>query len=94
MKRAKIFIPTKTAMQSGKVKTKKWVLAFETRNTKTNPLMGWESGEDTLSEVSLKFSTKEKAIEYAKKNNINFQVIEPKKSKFIIKSYADNFLKD
>ena len=57
-------------------------------------LMGWESGEDTLGEVSLKFSTKEKAIEYAKKNNINFQVIEPKKSNFIIKSYADNFLKD
>ena len=94
MKRAKIFIPTKTAMQSGRGKTKKWVLVFETKNTKTNPLMGWESGEDTLSEVSLKFSTKEKAIEYAKKNNINFQVIEPKKSSFIIKSYADNFLKD
>ena len=56
--------------------------------------MGWESGEDTLGEVLLKFSTKEKAIEYAKKNNINFQVIEPKKSNFIIKSSANNFLKD
>ena len=51
----------------GRGKTKKWVLAFDSKNTKTNPLMGWESGEDTLSEVSLKFSTKEKAIEYAKK---------------------------
>jgi len=70
MKRAKIFIPSKTAMQSGRGKTKKWVLAFESKNTKTNPLMGWESGEDTLGEVTLKFSTKEKAIEYAKKNNI------------------------
>ena len=94
MKRAKIFIPTKTAMQSGRGKTKNWLLVFETKNTKTNPLMGWQSGEDTLSEVSLKFSTKEKAIEYAKKNNIDYQVIEPKKSNFIIKSYADNFLKD
>ena len=75
MKRAKIFIPSKTAMQSGRGKTKKWVLAFDSKNTKTNPLMGWESGEDTLGEVSLKFSTKEKAIEYAKKNNINFEVI-------------------
>ena len=55
---------------------------------------GWESGEDTLSEVVLKFSSKEKAIEYAKKNNILYQVIEPKKSNFIIKSYADNFLKE
>ena len=94
MKRAKIYIPSKTAMQSGRGKTKKWILAFETKNTKTNPLMGWESGEDTLSEVVLKFSSKEKAIEYAKKNNIVYQVIEPKKSNFIIKSYADNFLKE
>ena len=94
MKRAKIYIPSKTAMQSGRGKTKKWVLSFETKNTKTNPLMGWESGEDTLSEVILTFSSKEKAIKYAKKNNILYQVIEPKKSSFIIKSYVDNFLKD
>ena len=94
MKKAKIYVPSKSAMQSGRGKNKNWVLEFETRDTTISPLMGWESGEDTLSEVSLKFSTKEKAIEYAKKNNINFQVIEPKKSNFIIKSYADNFLKD
>ena len=81
-------------MQSGRGKTKKWVLAFESKNTKTNPLMGWESGEDTLGEVSLKFSTKEKAIEYAKKNNISYKVIEPKKKEFVIKSYADNFIKN
>ena len=94
MKRAKIYIPTKTAMQSGRGKTKKWILSFETKSTKTNPLMGWESAEDTLSEVVLKFSTKEKAINYAKKNNIIYQVVEPKKSDFIIKSYSDNFLKE
>ena len=94
MKRAKIFIPSKTAMQSGRGKTKKWVLAFESKNTKTNPLMGWESGEDTLGEVLLKFSTKEKAIEYAKRNNISYNVIEPNKKEFVIKSYTDNFLKD
>jgi len=56
--------------------------------------MGWESGEDTMSEVILNFTSKEKAIEYAKKNKINFEVIEPKKYDYIIKSYADNFLKD
>ena len=94
MKKAKIYIPTKTAMQSGRGKTKKWILKFETRHGKTNPLMGWESSNDTMGEVVLKFSTKEKAIEYAKKNNINFELLEPKKTDFIIKSYADNFLKD
>ena len=94
MKRAKIFIPSKTAMQSGRGKSKKWVLAFDTKNTKTNPLMGWESGDDTMSEVVLNFTSKDKAIEYAKKNKIIYQVIEPKKSEFIIKSYSDSFLKD
>ena len=56
--------------------------------------MGWETSSDTLEEVILKFSTKEQAIKYAKKNNILYKVIEPKKKRFVIKSYADNFLKN
>ena len=94
MKRAKIFIPSKTAMQSGRGKTKKWILKFETRHSTTNPLMGWESSDDTMSGVTLEFSTKEKAEKYAKNNKIIYEIVEPKKSDFIIKSYADNFLKD
>ena len=94
MKKARIYIPTKTAMQSGRGKLKKWVLEFLTKDTSLNPLMGWESSTDTLSEVILKFSSKEKAVEYAESNNITYTVIEPKQKKFVIKSYADNFLKD
>ena len=94
MKKAKIYIPTKTAMQSGRGKIKKWVLEFATKDSSINPLMGWESSTDTLGEVILKFSSKEQAIEYAKTNNISYTVIEPKKKEFVIKSYADNFLKD
>ena len=94
MKKAKIYIPSKTAMQSGRGKLKKWVLEFDTRDPSINPLMGWETSTDTLEEVLLKFTTKEKAIEYAKKNNISYSVIEPNKKKFVIKSYADNFLKN
>ena len=81
-------------MQSGRGKLKKWVLEFETRDPSINPLMGWETSTDTLEEVILKFSTRKKAIEYAEKNNILYKVIEPKKKKFVIKSYADNFLKN
>ena len=58
-----------------------------------NPLMGWESSTNTLSELNLEFSSKEEAIKYAKKNNINYEIIEPKKRKIIKKSYADNFIK-
>ena len=94
MKKARIYIPTKTAMQSGRGKTKKWVLEFVTKDTSINPLMGWESSTDTLEEVVLRFSSKEKAIEYAESNNISYKVIEPKKREFVIKSYADNFLKN
>tara|TARA_Y100000817_G_scaffold288457_1_gene257705 strand:+ start:3839 stop:4123 length:285 start_codon:yes stop_codon:yes gene_type:complete len=94
MKKAKIYIPSKTAMQSGRGRLKKWVLQFDTKDPSINPLMGWESSTDTLEEIVLKFSTKEKAIEYAKKNNISFKVINPNKKEFVLKSYADNFLKD
>ena len=94
MKKAKIYIPTKTAMQSGRGKTKNWILEFETKDPNISPLMGWESSEDTLGEVRLEFSTKEKAINFANKNNINYKVIEPKQRKFVIKSYADNFTKN
>ena len=79
-------------MQSGLGKTDKWILEFETDNPTKNPLMGWESSSDTYSELKLEFSTKELAIDYAKKKKINFEIIEPKKRKIVKKSYADNFL--
>jgi hypothetical protein len=93
MIKAKIFIPTKNSMQSGLGKTDNWVIKFDTENTGVNLLMGWETSTNTLSELNLEFSTKELAIEYAKKNKIDFEIIEPQKRKTIIKSYADNFLK-
>ena len=81
-------------MQSGMRNTKNWLLEFDTLNTGINPLMGWESSKDTMSEVKLKFYTKEQAINYAKKNNINYYVVEPQKRKIIKKSYSGNFMKN
>ena len=80
-------------MQSGIGKTDMWIIEYITENPGTNPLMGWESSTDTLSELRLEFSSKELAVDYAKKNKIPFEVIEPQKRKMIKKSYADNFLK-
>ena len=78
-------------MQSGMGKADKWIIEFVTKDFGINPLMGWETSSDTLSELNLEFSTKELAIEYAKKNKIDYEVIEPKKRKTVKKSYADNF---
>ena len=92
MKKAKIYKPNKTAMQSGLGKIDKWILEFKTKDPTKNPLMGWESSSDTNTELKLEFTTKELAINYAKKNKIDFEIIEPKQRKVIKKSYADNFL--
>ena len=80
-------------MQSGTAKKNRWILEFITKDPIRNPLMGWESSSDTLTELKLEFSSKELAINYAKKKKIDFDLIEPKKRKIMKKSYADNFLK-
>ena len=80
-------------MQSGLKKFDKWILEFITKDPTINPLMGWESSDDTYSELKMEFATKELAIDYAKKNKINYEFIEPKERKIVKKSYSDNFIK-
>ena len=94
MRKAKIYKPTKTAMQSGRRTSKNWLLKFDSLNTGIDPLMGWETSKDTMSEVKIEFSSKEQAVKYAKKNNIDYYVVEYQESKIIKKSYTNNFLKD
>ena len=90
--KAKIFKPAKTAMQSGKAKYNKWILKFsDQKNQLKDTLMGWNGGSSTFSQIELKFSSKEDAVNYAKKNNINYEVLETSERKVINKSYADNF---
>ncbi|MAK12428.1 MAG: hypothetical protein CMI73_01990 [Candidatus Pelagibacter sp.] len=92
LKKAKIYIPSKTATQSGRNNSKKWLLEFNRGNSNYDYLMNWTSTSDTQSQVKLFFDNKEAAIDFATKNNIEYEVQEPKNSKKIIKSYADNFL--
>ena len=93
MKKAIIYIPNKNPMQSGLAKNNIWILEYKTEDPTKNPLMGWESSSDTYTELKLEFSSKDLAINYAKKKKIDFELIEPKKRKTVKKSYADNFLK-
>ena len=78
-------------MQSGMRNTKNWVLEFDTLNTEIRPLMGWESSKDTMSEVKLEFPTKEQAINFAKKNNIEYYVLDSKKKLLNIYLISFNF---
>ena len=60
-------------MQSGLAKNDKWILEFKTNDPTKNPLMGWESSNDTFSELKLEFSSKELAVNYAKNKKIEFE---------------------
>ena len=91
--KVKIFKPTKSAMQSGKNNNKKWLLVpIEENVTRSiNPLMGWTSVNNTISQLKLFFASQEEAIEYAKSQKFDYQVEEPKVSSIKKKSYAANF---
>ena len=90
--RARIYKPAKNAMQSGRARTRRWVLEFEPRSARrVEPLMGWTSSGDMNAQVTLRFDTKEEAIAYAEKHGIDFQLYEPKKQPVLLKSYSDNF---
>jgi len=89
---ARIYRPAKNAMQSGKAKTKDWVLEFEPAAARrADPLMGWTQTTDTDGQVRLAFETSDEAVAYAQKHGIAFQIFDPKPAKRIIKAYADNF---
>ena len=90
--RARIYKPAKTAMQSGKARTKVWCLEFEPeRPLEIDPLMGLTSSSDMRRQVQLEFDTQEEAVAYAQRHNVPFDVFEPQASNLKPKSYADNF---
>ena len=89
---ARIYRPTKSAMQSGQANTKLWIFEFEPKEPKKKDiLMGWDGSGDMQSQVRLKFRSKEEAVSYAERNGYNYNVFEPKIRQHFPKSYADNF---
>jgi len=89
---ARIFIPAKTAMQSGRAKSKEWVLEFEPASARvSDPLMGWTVSTDMNGQVRLLFDTREEAVSYAQRHGIAFEVLSPPDHRRTIRAYADNF---
>jgi hypothetical protein len=95
MATARIFRPAKTAMQSGRAGTRRWVLEYEPVTPREpDPLMGWASAGDTLNQVRLKFETLDEAKQFAEKKGLDYVVVEPQERTFKPKNYADNFRYD
>ena len=93
--KAQIYQPAKTAMQSGRANTRQWILEFEPAEAKrADSLMGWIGSGDMRGQLKMRFDSKEDAVAYAKRNNVPYDVKEPKLRRIRPKSYADNFKYD
>ena len=91
----RIYRPSRTAMQSGRAGTSKWVLEFEPGAARRiEPLMGWTSSADTRRQVRMAFANKEEAVAYAERHGLAFTLEEPSVRSVRPKSYADNFRYD
>jgi hypothetical protein len=90
--KVRIFRPAKSAMQSGRGKTSKWVIEAELESARTpEPLMGWISSEDTLNQLRLKFSSAEEAVNYAEKYGLAYTLDEAHERRIAPRNYGDNF---
>ncbi len=88
----RIFQPSKTAMQSGRRKTHRWMLQFEPDAPKvTDPLMGWIGSADTRTQLRLTFASREQAVAFAERNGLSYVIQEPNPFHVRPKSYAENF---
>ena len=95
--RARIYQPAKNAMQSGMGKAKNWVLEFAPASGREiDPLMGWTSSDDTQTQVKLRFDTREAAEAYAQAKGLDYEVVDPKPRKPVIRprGYGENFATD
>ncbi len=93
--RARIFLPPRSAMQSGTAKTHRWIFEFEPNAAKIrDTLMGWTGSDDMLSQVRLSFDTREAAVAYAEAHGILYDLEIPTVRVTKPKAYADNFRAD
>ncbi len=93
--KARIFQPAKTAMQSGRAKTRGWVLEAEpTSRQQLDPLMGWAGSRGTAGQIRMDFDTMEEAVAFAERHGIAYSIHRPKTRRIRPKAYADNFAYD
>ncbi len=95
--RARIYQPSRNAMQSGMAKTRHWILEYAPGEAReVDPLMGWTGSGDTQTQVRLRFDTRQEAEDYARAQGIEYILAEPTKRKTIVRprGYGENFAPD
>lgn len=91
---ARIYQPAKTAVSSGRFKTRHWVVEFEPQARKeADPLIGWVGSGDTDQQVALRFATREEAVAYCERHGLSYSISRPRERVVRPKSYAENFIR-
>ncbi|SPH24382.1 hypothetical protein DEA8626_03433 [Defluviimonas aquaemixtae] len=95
--RARIYQPSRNAMQSGTAKTRQWILDFAPAEAReVDPLMGWTGSGDTQAQVRLRFDSRAAAEDYARTHGIDYVLAEPQQRRLNIRprGYGENFATD
>jgi hypothetical protein len=92
MPAVRVYQPRKNAMQSGRGKTRYWLVEFEPgAQAQNDSLMGWAGQGDTRNQLKMRFESRDDAVAFCSRNGLDYQVIEPKERRIHRKSYSDNF---
>lgn len=87
----RIYQPPKNAMQSGTNNIHYWQIDFDTRPRWENPLIGWASTGDPMSNLKVDFASMEDAIEHCEKMGWKYYVQKPNRNQPMPRSYGINF---
>jgi len=92
-RRVRIYQPAKMATQSGDFSAGVWLIDYENRQRWENQCMGWGSTGDAMSNVQVKFNSKEQAIKFAESMGYSCDVDEelPTFTRDARKTYGANF---
>jgi hypothetical protein len=89
---ARIYQRVKSTMQSGKARTGQWILEHEPAEPRrADPLMGWSGSGDTNAQIRLGFPTLEAAVDYCRRQGLDYVVVPATEKKVRVQAYADNF---
>lgn len=91
----RIYQPPKSAMQSGRANTRRWLLEYEPETAKSlDPVMGWTASLDTNEQLRMWFGSKEEAVDYATRKGLMYSVESSQERRVRPKSYGENFAYD
>jgi NADH dehydrogenase (ubiquinone) Fe-S protein 4 len=84
----------RTTLQSGRRKARQWQITWKAQERWSNPLMGWTSTADPMSNLRLYFDSSEDAMRFAEKQGWKFEVMPEyaPEDKWGEVQYAHNFL--